>query len=454
MALSSCKDEQEQNVASNFENQEADYVNWKVLFSKHHTISNQEAEKTAVTFLKNFQKGKGLKNAQSFQIANSVVRRGGNGLKSSNGQCQDTLGYVFNLSDNNGYLYVCADDRADVGVVAMMDEGCYNADTESNSENVNSLMQKLDNYVSSRISEFEAKKEKRLLLVEDAIEKGTLDTVKSGLKVSGLYIPNYMKFIEPLMRAKLGQGSAESASLPYCTCSYCTRNGKQTRVKPGCLTIAVAQCLAYYGYPDFRKGNTGKYYEYYALNYIEPAYAAPNKAAKLKEQGEFIRYIYDKIKENGGLIRSDHYSTEMKSESIDTWLKRYYFVSNSMPFNEETMCNYLDNILTPLLIQGKGVNTQGHIWVADGYLWLKGKRYNTSKNREEPYTTYYFHYNWGWDGSCNGYFASGVFKPGSIPEGFHYDDESVSASCNYEYTDVTYRYMYPQDGRSPKYPAN
>lgn len=71
----------------------------------------------------------------------------------------------------------------------------------------------------------------------------------------------------------------------------------------------------------------------------------------------------------------------------------------------------------------------GHAWVADGIHkvsvhsteWTRpmGQLGWTLTIDYGTQTTEYLHYNWGWDGNCNGFFVAGIFNPNS---GSNYDN--------------------------------
>ena len=55
----------------------------------------------------------------------------------------------------------------------------------------------------------------------------------------------------------------------------------------------------------------------------------------------------------------------------------------------------------------------GHAWIMDGAMTI----YVITKRKDDPSDagkilsqTNYIHFNWGWGGTCNGYFLDGVFN--------------------------------------------
>ena len=50
-------------------------------------------------------------------------------------------------------------------------------------------------------------------------------------------------------------------------------------------------------------------------------------------------------------------------------------------------------------------------------------------------TSEYLHFNWGWNGDCNGFFYSNVFSPDL---GDSYDDEAGNNGYDYDFGDIVY----------------
>lgn len=67
----------------------------------------------------------------------------------------------------------------------------------------------------------------------------------------------------------------------------------------------------------------------------------------------------------------------------------------------------------PAIFYGHDGLFQWHIWTCDGFKQHNYKAYDCDIDGciEWSYTWYYM--NWGWDGGSNGWFASGVYSPGS-----------------------------------------
>ena len=73
--------------------------------------------------------------------------------------------------------------------------------------------------------------------------------------------------------------------------------------------------------------------------------------------------------------------------------------------------HYLD--WRTIYIDGRTIGEEvGHAWVSDGVAFcvtIDESERNLSQREKIEET--YIHCDWGWDGSCNGYYSGSVFKP-------------------------------------------
>lgn len=92
----------------------------------------------------------------------------------------------------------------------------------------------------------------------------------------------------------------------------------------------------------------------------------------------------------------------------------------SFYYSTETLFNNLLDENKVAYVCGSDAAGTGHAWIADGTLTIKtsvtyyeeGKIIWTKTIGDDKY----IHYNWGWNGSCNGYYLDGVFTPTQNPE--------------------------------------
>ena len=104
------------------------------------------------------------------------------------------------------------------------------------------------------------------------------------------------------------------------------------------------------------------------------------------------------------------------------------------PYNYMSLCTKIPlNLGRPVYMYGSNI-TSGHFWVIDGYKFFKD---TTINHATEPATitesfSYYNHVNWGWNGISNGYFLDNVFSANAA---YSYDNPSLGIATNtYNYS--------------------
>lgn len=85
------------------------------------------------------------------------------------------------------------------------------------------------------------------------------------------------------------------------------------------------------------------------------------------------------------------------------------------PFNYTCFNNLILNMVSAKAVahfRGSDYSTGGHAWVCEG-----GRHYEYhtacyfTNGEEDVRNTYYFYFNWGWNGDFNGYFLGDVYDP-------------------------------------------
>ncbi|MBR5695521.1 MAG: hypothetical protein IKX43_04720 [Paludibacteraceae bacterium] len=98
------------------EQKEEPSLNYRALFSTHHTIGEEEAKELALDASSLFSgDSSGLKSGKVRQICDvRVLHSEETTLRSGSGEevhVPDTLAYVCNFADSAGFAIICADDR-------------------------------------------------------------------------------------------------------------------------------------------------------------------------------------------------------------------------------------------------------------------------------------------------------------------------------------------------------
>lgn len=122
------------------------------------------------------------------------------------------------------------------------------------------------------------------------------------------------------------------------------------------------------------------------------------------------------------------------------------------PFENGIGKSDLDAILWDgiVIVEGwNSSNTDGHYWIVDGihrYVYYNGTDVFGYPQYGQLSTVYY-HFNWGWGGSCNGYFSLDVYDPnlGSI-----YDGSSNSSSHHYSIIKSGMGFLDPSENKYQK----
>ena len=198
-------------------------------------------------------------------------------------------------------------------------------------------------------------------------------------------------------------------------CPYDTVNNERTVV--GCVATAMAQIMKYWNYPERGMGsnsyNTSAYGNLSA-NFANTTYDWTNmpnalymssSAAQISAVATLSYHcgVAVNMQYNVSSLGGSSAYLDGGSPSAEYALKTYFAYKNTL--SSVSRSNYTDvqwnamlqselNAGRPLLYGGTG-NGGGHAFVCDGYDNIG-----------------LFHYNWGWGGIYNGFFASNNLAPG------------------------------------------
>ena len=227
--------------------------------------------------------------------------------------------------------------------------------------------------------------------------------------------------IEPMLKTMWNQDAPYNDQCPQI-------DGVNTYT--GCVATAMAQVMNYFQYPDVGEGS---------IQYTPPAVGrrlsldfsrtpfdwdnmlnAYGRGTYTDAQKNAVAYL---MKACGYSIKMGYNVTQSGTQSaLVAYAARTYFKYDQntfcyfrdiYPTNEWTQMMY-DNLANvgPVLMGGQAVEG-GHSFVCDGY---DGNGY--------------FHFNWGWGGSSDGYYALDVLSPevlgiGGYEGGFNYHQDAI-----------------------------
>ena len=373
----------------------------------------------------------------------------------SNVTDDEPLMYIFNNEDNMGFTIVSA-NRSTQPLIAVTEQGNYIYGTTTGVE-------PFDLYITDV--------EAQLMSLPTPIPLPNIPLVPTpGCVADTIYYHN--STIDALLTTKWGQGGIYGNLCP---------NGLS-----GCSITAAVQIMAFHKHPDFLFTSYlgANNFDVMTIDWDELLFHVEGRGIYDFGVGQYmcncgcnheqISMIMREIGHRAGTeyIIDDPSTTDNEARSPTVNLDIYNELcllgfGNPLYQSSATFDDFQDEIFEnldnsrPIFIAGFS-ETYGHAWVIDGYDYLDYRidyykanpNYNPSiGNNPEPEYVYdltreykerLLHFNWGWDGNCDGWFAYGCFAPGS---GETYDDdgESNSSSRNYNRSYSLIYNIYPSN---------
>jgi len=361
-----------------------------MLFAQHVTLNKAigiaKNHLSIVTGGKSKSANIKINKPQNFTVLSSVSKA-------------DTLMFILNDTLNNNFTIVAADERV-WPIIGYSLEGRYNEKDPP----------------PAFVEWLETKKRE--------IEYVKLNNIKPESIVSQqweyLSSPNTksaqaLTDVVPLLKTSWNQGCYFNTQCPF------DGNGSCSHVQTGCVATSMAQIMKYWSYPT--KGTGSK-------SYTHPTYG--NIAADFGS----TTYLWSQMPENV-TSQNDAISTLMfhcgvsvnmdygpvvsnAGDPLDAFINYFNYSSEAefVLMNSYTASEWAAllkaelDLKHPVWYRGNKLDA-GHAWVCDGY-----------QNSD------YFHFNWGWGGSQDGYFyldnmnyktdQGAIIKifPTSVPDGF------------------------------------
>ena len=348
-----------------------------------------------------------LQKAQAF--ANSHFARKGGAPKSKPASQIKAIGqvsglFVFGMSDAGGFVIVSNDDRT-TPILGYSDNGTIDPNNMPDG-----LRYMLDGY------------KEQIALLGDTEEPNRANRALAGSDV------------RPLITTNWGQ------SKPYN--NFCPQiDGDRTVT--GCVATTMAQLLYYHYLKGFSATSTAiPGYSFTATNKAEEDvnvnvaglsatsfnWSAMTTTYTSSSTGESANAVA-KLMQYAGTALEMHYglkSSEAYSEDIPYALKTYFGFDGGIQhcyrknYSYDTWISLIYGELAanrPVALGGQSCNG-GHSFICDGYKYEK----------EDDY----FHINWGWGGSSDGYFLLSLLNPYeegvlglSSSDGFSYSQDAV-----------------------------
>lgn len=281
--------------------------------------------------------------------------------------------YVFNREGDNGFVIVSGDDRLSP-IIAYADEGHFATSEEELPEHIERWMQNYSSYV-------------------EAVRAGKLAPAESLMVTT-----RATEAIEPLLTTQWSQDAPYNWQCPLLS----TGNRSVT----GCTATAIAQIMKYHNWPD--KGIGSNTHAGITINYANSQYDWKNMLDRYTygsystTQGNAVAKLMLDI----GIAVWMSYGESSGAQNPDIYgaLYRHFKYSKKVKFvmrgsySTAEWIQLLRNELTskrPVYYGGYTEDGQlGHAFVCDGM---------------DAYD--FLHINWGWGGSCDGYFHLNFMNP-------------------------------------------
>jgi hypothetical protein len=360
-------------------------------------IDEKTAKNAGQQFLANSVNSSTLKNASELLLAYKVS---GENDRFSNNALPVVYFYVFNSSDSHGFVIVSGDDRV-IPILGYSDQKIFTR--EELPPHVRAWLDGYKNQIKYAIDNDLVPTEKIRSEWEQLSNNGTSE--KFLKKATG---------VSPLVQTQWDQSPYYNA-----LCPFDNQYGELTVT--GCVATAMAQIMKYWNYPEngtgFHSYNTNSYgtlsadfagtvYQWGAMpNALSGANTAV--ATLMYHCGVGVDMNYG-VGSQGGSSAYMISSQSPVTNCSEYALKNYFGYPTSMQgidragYNESQWTGALKAELDanrPVLYAGFG-SGGGHCFVCDGY----------DQNG-------FFHFNWGWSGSYDGYFPINALNPGGVGTG-------------------------------------
>jgi len=292
------------------------------------------------------------------------------------------LYYIINLKPR-GFIIVPAHDAAPP-VLGYSLENNYQA--ESQPENFSLWMEgyskTIINLIENNIQSDEGNKAHWEILLNNSITKN----------------PSSVTTVGPLIPCTWNQGSPYNYLCPE------DAGGPGGHVYAGCVATAMSQVMYYWRYPQQGTGSHGYYwnpYGYLSADFGNTTYRWEEMLNSTSSRNFEMAQLQSQLGISVNMMYSPDGSGAYSNDAADA-LKNYFGYDQSLQLVYKDDYAYEDwkSLLRAQIDAGQpmyyhGFGSGGHAFNVDGYQ-----------------DTMFFHFNWGWGGSYNGYFHLSNLNPG------------------------------------------
>lgn len=328
---------------------------------------------------RNVTKSRTINSSERKAYTKNVITRG-NSIE------EDTLIYVFNFEDNDGFALVSASKNTEA-LLAITDNGNCNPEEKSGNKGFEEFVEMAKEYVANAMK-------------APILRKPSNPVIETKDSIVYAY-----RGIEPYLRVNWGQMYPEGEFCKYGIA--------------GCGNTAMAQIMSYFSYPtSINLTYAGADIDTQNLNWpAMRAHATGHTRSSCDDPtthdaiGRLLRQL--------GKLNNSHYffdATTADQQCIPLTFETLGFTcDNWSDYKGLVVRHGLDNHSLFYMIGFSP--TGGHAWVLDGYNSVYSTIYHLARTTTSGWftsdityeTTNYLHFNWGWYGDCNGFFLEGIY---------------------------------------------
>ena len=300
-------------------------------------------------------------------------------------ESKDTLYFVLNDTINHSFVIVSGDKRSSP-IIGYSLEGNYD---------VNNQPPAFVAWMENRKQEIESIKQNNFQA------DITITQQWDNLSSMNSEDPKATTFVEPLIKTKWDQGCYYNSMCPTDTeSSYCGH------VPTGCTITAMAQIMKYWNYPTNGTGSHSYLSADYGIlsaDFGATTYQWDQMPNVLTSQNDAVA----KLMYHCGVSLDMKYNKGSSGayDPRDELVKYFNYSPDAQMVyrNRFTTSDWIYILKSeldqqhPIYFEGYQNCESGHAFVCDGY-----------QNND------YFHFNWGWGGSFDGYFYLGSLNPAGI----------------------------------------
>jgi hypothetical protein len=310
----------------------------------------------------------------NLQLANTVYENG------------TPMFYIFNVANSKGFIIISADDAVHPILGYSFENNYFEEDKRPDA------FDDLLNNFSRQIEHAKQKNQepsKSVKLHWDRYSSSNESTNKTNKSMQFTAFSD----ISPLLTTKWNQGCNYNSYCPADAAGPCGRTWA------GCVAVSQAQVMKYWNYPATGEGSHSYATKYgtHSADFAATAYNWPGMGNTSGSDTEIDKLLY-----HVGVSVNMGYGASGSGAYMSATA---YSVINYFKYSTNALCTYKSGysdaswqaLLNTELSEGRPLMYAGgsHAYVIDGV-----------QNNN------YFHVNWGWGGSYDGYFYLNNLKPG------------------------------------------